>query len=206
MPLDDFREAFPSSNESIDAIVVQVNEGVDIKETAEKAKKKLMLERGVDEKTTDFVVRTPEELLGTFNTVLNILTSFLLGVAAISLLVGGIGVANTMYTSVIERTKEIGVMKAVGARNKDIVQMFTIESGLIGLGGGAMGVIFGITASKIIEFIAQKQLGTTLLQVSINPSLIIGCLIFAFVIGALSGSAPAFRASKISPVEALRYE
>jgi len=144
--------------------------------------------------------------LGAFGTILNIITAFLAGIAAISLVVGGIGIMNTMYTSVLERTKEIGVMKAVGAKNSDVLWIFLIESGLIGLVGGLIGVLLGFGAAKLIEFIVVEQLNTNLLRAAAPPILIFGCLAFAFLVGAVSGVWPAWRATKIKIVDALRYE
>jgi len=129
MNLDTFRELF-DIQERVDIIIVQVDEGEDINEVSDRIEKKLRSSRGVTEKTQDFSILKPEELLESFGNVLKIITSFLAGIAAISLLVGGIGMANTMYTSVVERTNEIGIMKAIGARNKDILAIFLIESGL----------------------------------------------------------------------------
>jgi putative ABC transport system permease protein len=190
----------------IDAIIVQIEAGENIKDIAEKTDKKLMNKHDVNEKTKDFTILTPEELLATFGTILNILTGFLLGIAAISLVVGGIGIATTMYTSVLERTREIGVMKAVGAQNKDILAMFAIESGLLGAVGGTIGILLGYGISKLIEYIAANQLGTSMLKTSSPLYLIIGCLLFSFIIGALSGIWPSRHATRIKPVEALRYE
>lgn len=206
MSLDDFDELFPAKKNIYDQIVVQAEPGQNITLLAEKVRKQLVRTRGVTDKTQDFTILTPEELLATFGTILNILTGFLLGVAAISLLVGAIGIANTMYTSVIERTREIGVMKAVGARNSDIAQMFTIESGLIGLIGGAGGIFIGLLISKGIEFLGSNVFNTTLLQVSTPWWLFVGSLAFSFVIGAFSGIVPALQASKVVTVQALRYE
>ncbi len=104
MSEDDFRTLYNVSKR-VDVIVVQTDEGRQLSEVAEQVKKRLMRSRDVKEKTIDFTIQTPEELLKTFGVILNILTGFLLGVAGISLLVGAIGVANTMYTSVIERTR-----------------------------------------------------------------------------------------------------
>jgi len=118
--------------------------------------------------------------LAIFGTILAIITAFLGGVAAISLLVGAINITNAMYTSVLERTKEIGIMKAVGAKNKDILMIFLIESGLLGLAGGIIGVIFGLGISKLIEYIAVQQLGTNLLQAATPLWLMAVCLAFAF--------------------------
>jgi putative ABC transport system permease protein len=205
MPEEVFRDLFEIP-ERIDAIVVQVGEGQDINQVAERSEKKLLNSRGLDEDTQDFTILTPEEVLESFGAILNIVTSFLLGVAAIALLVGGIGIMNTVYTSVLERTREIGVMKAIGAKNKDILLIFLIESGLLGLVGGMLGVVFGIVVVKGIEFYAIEQLGTKLLNAALPPALILGSLAFAFLIGSLSGIWPAWKATKIRPVEALRYE
>ena len=160
----------------------------------------------VTEKTQDFDILTPEELLGSVQDILNIITAFLAGVAAISLIVGGIGIANTMYTSVLERTSEIGVMKAIGAQNKDILMIFLIESGLLGFVGALIGVVLGYGVSKGIEYIAINQLNTNLLQAAAPFYLILGCLAFGFIIGSVSGLTPARKAAKTNVVDALRYE
>ena len=205
MDIEYFRDFFNVS-ERVDWIVVQIEAGEDIKEVAKRVENELRDERGVTEKTQDFGILTPEELLGSLSTILNIVTAFLAGIAAISLLVGGIGIANTMYTSVIERTKEIGTMKAVGARNKDILTIFLIESGLLGLVGGIIGIILGFSTSKGLEYVAKNSLNTNLLQAAAPFWLISGCLIFGFLIGAVSGFFPARKAAKTNVVDALRYE
>ena len=175
MPLEQFRELF-NIKERIDTIVVQVEEQDKLKEISDSVERKLLKSRNVDEDTKDFTIFTPEELLASFGTILTIITAFLTGIAAISLLVGAIGIANTVYTSVLERTKEIGVMKAVGAQNKDILTIFLIESGLLGLVGGIFGVLLGVAVSKTIEYIAVHQLGTNLLKAAIPAYLIISRL------------------------------
>jgi putative ABC transport system permease protein len=205
MPLEDFKELF-NQTERIDQILVQTDVDQNITEVSERTERKLRTSRGVTEKTQDFSVQTPEDLLSSFGTILTIITGFLLGIAAISLVVGGVGITNTMYTSVLERTKEIGIMKAIGARNQDILLIFLIESGLLGLIGGIVGVLIGIGISKGIEFIAVHSLGTSLLQAAIPFYLVAGCLIFACLTGALAGLVPSWRASHLNPVEALRYE
>jgi putative ABC transport system permease protein len=205
MSSEDFKILF-NSGERVDAIIVQVDDEKNIQEISEEINKKLIKYRGVTEKTKDFYISTPEELLASFDTILNIITVFLVGIAAISLLVGGIGIMNTMYTSVLERTKEIGTMKAVGAKNSDILWIFLFESGLIGLIGGIIGVLLGYGISKTVEIIAINALNTTLLRAAVPVYLLVGCLSFAFLIGALSGTIPALMASKLKPVDALRYE
>jgi len=112
---------------------------------------------------------------------------------------------NTMYTSVLERTKEIGIMKAVGAKNQDIFLIFLIESGLLGLAGGAIGIILGIGIGKGVEYVAALQLGSNFLQAVFGLPLILGALTFSFVIGAASGVLPAMQAAKLKPTDALRY-
>ena len=203
--IEDLKEIFNTSDR-VDYMVAQVQAGSNIQEVALRVEKKLLDFRGLTEKTKDFTVVTPEELLRSVANVLNIIMAFLLAVAAISLIVGSVGIANTMYTAVLERYREIGVMKAVGARNSDVLTIFLIESGLLGLVGGIIGVVFGILVGKIVEYIAAVQLHTTLLQASTPAYLIIGCLLFAFVVGSIAGTFPAWRASKIRPIEALRYE
>jgi len=200
-----FRELFDLPDK-VDMIMVQIEEDEDIAEVATRVEMKLRKSRGLTEKTQDFSILTPEELLESFQVILNIITAFLGGVAAISLIVGAIGMSNTMYTSVLERTKEIGVMKAIGAQNKDILMIFLIESGLLGLIGASIGIILGYSVSKSVEYIAVNLLNTTLLQAAAPPYLIIGCLVFGFLVGAVSGTLPALRASKTNVVDALRYE
>ncbi len=128
----------------------------------------------------------------------------LVGIAAISLLVGAIGILNTMYTAVLERRREIGIMKAIGARNSDVLYIFLVESGLLGLTGGIIGLLLGVGIAKLIQLIAYLALGESLIQATIPIWLIIGSLTFAFLIGALSGTLPARQASLLHPVDALR--
>jgi len=205
MPEDEFRKLFKIP-ERIDSIVVQVEQGVDLNSVADRTERKVLKSRDLTKKTQDFTILTPKEVLESFGAILNIITGFLLGVAAISLLVGGIGIANTMYTSVVERTKQIGIMKAIGAKNSDISYIFVIESGILGLTGGIIGVILGIVIVKGIEYFGTNFLGTSLLSAAIPIWLVAGSLAFAFFAGALSGMLPALKAANTNPVDALRYE
>jgi putative ABC transport system permease protein len=204
MTLDDFKNLF-NSGDRVDFIIVQVKPQENLTAIANKAERLLRRERGVTEKTQDFTISTPEQLLESFGTVLNILTAFLIGIGAISIVVGGIGIANTMFTSVLERRKEIGTMKAIGARNEDILSIFIVESGILGLIGGFLGLVLGIVVAKAVEYYAQQSVGT-IIKASMSPYLIIGCLMFGFVIGIISGFFPARQASKLKPADALRYE
>jgi putative ABC transport system permease protein len=184
-------------------IVVKVSGDAEV--ISEKIERALRRERGVDEGNEDFSIQTPKEILESFSTILNILQIFLIGIAGISLIVGGIGIMNTMYTAILERTREIGVMKSVGATNSDILSIFLIESGILGLVGGVIGIIFGVGFSKLVEIIAANA-GFSIIKVSFPLELLVGTLLFSFVVGSLSGVVPAYKASKLKPVDALRHE
>jgi len=186
--------------------VLKLSSGIIPSELRDDVEKALRQSRGVTKKTQDFQVSTSEQLLESFNTIFGVVQAIIIGIAAISLLVGAIGIMNTMYTAVLERTKEIGIMKAVGAKNSEIMLLFLIESGLLGLVGGVIGVILGYLMGKVAEVIANQALGTDLLKLYFPPELIIGALAFSFIIGALSGMVPARQASHMRPVDALRYE
>ena len=128
----------------------------------------------------------------------------LVGIASISLIVGGIGIMNTMYTSVLERTREIGIMKSFGATQKNIFSLFLIESGLLGMLGGIIGVSLGFIISKSVEYFSFQYYQNQLIRAEFSPYLLIGALLFAFLVGTLSGSLPARQAAKLKPIEAMR--
>ena len=205
IPLETAKEIFDKQDE-IDAIYVQIKPGYEPADVAEDIKKQLRKARNEKEGEETFSVQTFEQLLETFQSVFAVVQAVLVGIAAISLLVGGVGIMNTMYTAVIERTKEIGTMKAVGARNSDILFIFLFESGLLGLVGGAIGIGIGIGLGKTAEYIASVSLGTDLLKAAFPWYLILGALGFSFLVGCISGVAPAYQASRLKPADALRYE
>jgi putative ABC transport system permease protein len=205
IPIDTAREIFNKPDE-YDMLVVQIKDGYDVDKVAEKIKKELRNSRDEEEGEETFQLQTFEQILEQVGTILGILKAVLVSIAAISLLVGGIGVMNTMYTSVLERTREIGTMKAIGAKTSDIMNLFLVESGLYGLIGGAIGVALGLGIAKIAEFAAAQSLGSTLIHASFAWWLIVGALAFSFIIGCISGIAPARNAARLRPVEALRYE
>lgn len=199
IPLEAAREIFNELN-SVDMIIAQVKTTSDIPLIQEKIEKELERKRG----DTSFEVVTASQILEQINQILGVMQIVLVGIAAISLLVGAIGIMNSMYTSVLERTKEIGIMKAIGARNPDILQIFLIEAGLIGLVGGVLGTALGTGMAIIIGPIAQ-QAGFPMI-INIEVGVLIMGLLFAFVVGMTSGILPAYQASKLKPVDALRYE
>jgi len=204
IPERGFEELF--STENVSLIIVKTNADKESQTVAESITKELRRERNVEKGEEDFEVQSPMDILASFNIILTVIQVVLIGVAAISLIVGGIGIMNTMYTSVLERTKEIGIMKSVGARNSHILTLFLIESGLLGLVGGIIGVILGMLLSKGVEYIAAQALGTHLLKAYFSWELIVLSLAFAFIIGALSGTLPAKQAMNVKPITALRYE
>ena len=203
IPEDSMREIL-NVPEAYDLLAATINSGETLATASEDAKKQLRKTRNVEIGKEDFTIQTPEQLLGTLTTILNIIQGVLVGIAAISLLIGGIGIMNTMYTAVIERTREIGIMKSIGATPKNIMIIFLIESGLLGLIGGIIGVILGISLAKIVEFAAYQSFGSSLIQATISPTVIIGALFFATIVGAISGAFPARQAAKLNPVDALR--
>ncbi|MFW5865975.1 MAG: ABC transporter permease [Nanoarchaeota archaeon] len=204
MSTNEMIDVFNLSTDSYNLLTVVVHDENHIPQLAELTQRKMRQDRNLDKGEEDFSISTPQDTLESFQNILMTVQILLVGIAAISLLVGSINIANTMYTSVLERRRDIGIMKAIGARNSDILNIFLIESGLLGVVGGAIGLGMGVGIGKLVEVIASSQLGTGILQASVSPTLIIGSLTFAFVIGALSGTLPARQASQMNPVEALR--
>ncbi|MEM2121792.1 MAG: ABC transporter permease [Candidatus Woesearchaeota archaeon] len=186
-------------------IIVKVSDSSQIEKISENIEKRLRKLHNVKKGEEDFSLQTSQDIMRSMNTILLIVQIVFLGVAGISLLVGGVGIMNTMYTSVLERTRDIGVMKAVGAKNSDILKLFIIESGMLGLTGGIIGVVFGILIAKSVEFISTIYIGTNLLKANVSFTLIFGSILFAFLIGVISGVTPAIQASKLKPTEALRF-
>jgi len=147
----------------------------------------------------DFTVRTQAELINTFSSTSKLLTILLTAIAAISLVVGGIGIMNIMYVSVTERTKEIGLRMALGARGIDILYQFLIEAILISITGGIIGVLLGIAASSLIRiFLSWPTL--------VSQSSIILSFMVCALTGVFFGYYPALKASRLDPIDALRYE
>jgi putative ABC transport system permease protein len=151
-------------------------------------------------------IQTAKRLAQIINDVLSALRGVLSGIAAIALLVGGIGLTNTMYMAVLERTREIGILKALGARRVQILLLFTFEAGLLGLVGGAFGLILGLALSGSVTLIAAQLFRGVAFAPAVTPELVLGSLGFAFALGAVAGLLPSLRAARLRPIEALRYE
>jgi putative ABC transport system permease protein len=191
--------------ESYDMVVAQIRPGFTPGEAAEEIGTNLRNERGVEEGEETFNVRTAEDILRSFRNQLSIIRAVLIGIGSISLLVGGIGIMNTMYTSVTERNREIGVMKAVGATKRQILTLFMIESGIVGMIGGLLGATVGIAISFLAGVLIRSSVPIPF-QPYISIELIIGSVLFSFIVGMVSGALPARKASRKEPVEALRFE
>jgi len=189
----------------VSLILVKVQRGSDLDAVAERIREKLRKIKGQEKGAETFAVSTPQQIAEYFNNIFGVVQMFLVGIAAISLIVGGIGIMNTMYTAILERTKEIGILKAVGAKHNDILALFLIESGLLGLLGGAVGVLVG----ALLTFGAEAAIranGYAAFSASLSWELALGALGFSFLVGAVSGVLPARSAALLNPADAIRYE
>jgi putative ABC transport system permease protein len=189
--------------DTADIIAVKVDGKENIDKVKEDIEKVLRKERGVDEGEEDFEVSTPQAALETVNGILLGVQIFIVIIALISVFVGAIGIINTMTTSVVERRRDIGIMKAIGAKNSQIFNQFLVEAGLLGLIGGIAGATVGSGISALGTYGINSWLGTELVP-NFDIPLIIITLIGSFLIGAISGIWPAMVAARQNPVEALR--
>ncbi|MEB3328462.1 MAG: FtsX-like permease family protein, partial [Candidatus Sericytochromatia bacterium] len=147
----------------------------------------------------DFKIQSQADILATVTVVTGAFTVLLAGIAAISLLVGGIGIMNIMLVSVTERTREIGVRKAVGARTGAIARQFLIESATVSLAGGTIGIGLGLLTIWAVTGYAR-------LPFVFSPLALVGAFGFSAAVGVFFGAYPALKAARLDPVEALRYE
>lgn len=159
--------------------------------------KKIVLENHSG--TEDFSVLTQEDLVSIVGDILNILTLLVVSIAAISLVVGGIGIMNMMLVTVTERTREIGIRKAVGAKNSEILIQFLIESVVVSFMGGFLGILLAIGMGMMISAL-------TSLKPVVDISFVLVAFSISFAVGVIFGLMPAFKASRKDPIEALRYE
>lgn len=182
--------------DDLDGVDLRLREGVDSVQAAQVVTAILKSTHGNEE---DFVVTIPAALLEQQKRTQTIFTYVMVAIAAISLLVGGIGIMNIVLATVMERTREIGVRRAMGATRRDIVRQFLMESVLISVGGGLLGVAFGVSLSWMIANIAEWSTIVTPASVGVAFGV-------SLLVGVVFGIYPAMRAARIDPIEALRYE
>ncbi len=186
--------------------VAKIASGYSVDEVAKNIKANLeenAKRRAGQQGESAYSVLTSEALGSIVGNIMGIIQVVVFAFGSIAVLVGGIGIMNTMYTSVRERTKEIGILKAVGAKSSTIVLIFLIESGIIGLIGGIGGMIPGLGLAKLVQVYGQVH-PLFYIEASVTPGIIIFGLLFSFGVGCLSGFFPARSAAKLKPVEALR--
>lgn len=209
MPADSARDVITSTVErnhftSITVKIADQNLADIVKADIEQ---KLMMSRHVNSRTRDFTVTAFASIQQQISSVTQAITLFLGAIAAVSLLVGAVGIANTMFMSVMERTRQIGLLKSLGATDNEVMKLFLIESGLFGVVGGVIGVTTGILISVLISSIGLQMMGPGgTMSTVVSPQLIIFALAFSIIVGVLSGVMPARTAAKMNPVDALRFE
>jgi len=192
------------TRDQVDMLMVQVVSADAVPTAVEEVSSILRSRHRTDVGADDFTVFSQQDFLSTAATITSVLTIFLGGIAGISLLVGGIGIMNIMLVSVTERTREIGLRKALGARKRDILVQFLTESSLLSLFGGLIGIAFGWLISFIVEKVAIAS-GTPFYP-RIGLDAVLLATIFSAAVGLFFGIYPASRAANLEPVEALRYE
>ena len=193
-----------SSRDRIDLLIVQAASANEVTQTSSEVAQILRTRHRSAIGADDFTVLTQQDFLDTARTITSVLTIFLGGIAAISLLVGGIGIMNIMLVSVTERTREIGLRKALGARRIDILIQFLTESSLLSMFGGLIGIGLGALISYIVGQIAEAQ--GTAIDPQISLDTVLMATLFSTAVGLFFGLYPANRAASLEPVEALRYE
>ena len=185
--------------------VAQVTKKDELNLAVERIKRTLRKKHGVKEGEEDFTVQTAEDLMSSFLKVFNIIKYFVLGIAGISILVGCIGIMNVMYSSVLERRREIGIMRALGCTKKHILFLFLVESAFLGFFGGVLGACLGIGFAKLFEAVARTRF-FGMLEVSIDPLLVLLSIGGAVLVSSFAGLLPALKATKIEVAEAVRWE
>lgn len=189
-----------TGEEVIQEIDVSVHDTNLINQTMEDVEAILRDEHNLEEdEENDFQMQSAQDILGTVQTITGLLTAMIAGISGISLIVGGVGVMNIMLVSVTERTKEIGLLKAIGAKEKDILTQFLIEAVIMTLAGGVVGICIGIGGAYLISLVAGIPFVVSI------PAILIAVGISSLV-GIVFGLYPARRAARLSPIDALRYE
>jgi putative ABC transport system permease protein len=188
--------------DEIKYIMARVYDIDEAEEIAEEIKETINDNHGLDDFANAMTMGSMLEQIGGIFTIIR---AVLVGIAAIALVVASIGIMNTMLMSVMERTHEIGVMKAIGAKNRDVLSLFLLESSMVSLIGGAAGCLLGWGVAKLMSFLGSMLMTGMELEAIVKPEVLLGGIAVALIVGVLSGFYPARKASKMSPVEAVRY-
>jgi putative ABC transport system permease protein len=195
------------NRDTFSSLQVQVKDAATVDDAVASLTTRLQLSRKVTARTQDFSITSAKALQEQITSVTSSLTLFLGAIAMVSLLVGAIGVANSMFTSVLEKTREVGIMKALGATNNEVLRLFLIESALFGFVGGVIGAALGLVVSFLMGELGTRIAGLAgLSSPLVTPQLLVLAIVLSTVIGVVSGVWPARAASKLRPIEALRYE
>jgi putative ABC transport system permease protein len=191
--------------DAIQQIAVQI-ESTDVANLVSAEITDLLMQRHriTEEGKEDFLIMTQEQMLGMVKQVTGILTVVLGAIASISLIVGSIGIMNIMLVSVTERTREIGIRKAVGAKRRDVLLQFILEAAMLSLSGGIIGIIGGWGVSWLVSTFSEAA-GYSI-QALVTPSTVVLAIVVSVFIGLLSGVYPAMRAARLNPIDALHYE
>ncbi|MFC1982720.1 ABC transporter permease [Chloroflexota bacterium] len=198
-----FSDKTPSGEDAVQSIVVQVVSAEALDDVTEEIESVLRKRHKIDEdEDDDFAVTGLEQMLGTFETITLALTVFLGMIGGISLIVGSIGIMNIMLVSVTERTREIGLRKAIGAKRRDILLQFLLEAAILSLTGGFIGLCGGWLVAWGISLI---NLGGFTINAVVSPLIVIIAVTVSVFIGLASGIYPAMRASRLNPIDALHY-
>jgi len=199
-----FAQATTRGDDAVQSIAVKVSSAESIDAVKNEIETILRERHRLSEnKKNDFMVTSMEDMIGQLGLVIGILTIFLGAIASVSLLVGSIGIMNIMLVSVTERTKEIGLRMAVGAKKRDILLQFLLEAAILSLTGGIIGIAGGWLVSRALSFI---DMGGTTLQAEVSPDIVILTVSISIFVGLASGTYPAVKASRLNPIEALRHE
>jgi putative ABC transport system permease protein len=208
MDIGFFQDLVGQQRGTAQVAMVQIEDGANANVVAQNIKDSLrrVQRRAYGSDTLNFAVITSEKVSDIAGGVMAVIQFAVLAFASIAIIVGGIGITNTMYTSVRERTREIGIMKAIGATNEAILAIFLFEASIIGLAGGIGGTILGLLTAWLVQACGQVH-PVFYFTASFSPWIVIFGLSFSFFVGCLAGILPARRAAKLRPIDALRrYE